>query len=334
MGKINTDKIVENVTNEINGIFGEKNSTKKSSVIDNSVKKESEKNFKTVTDKKTFDKNSFERKFDEKVDEIIKNAGKVAIHTTKKASSVSQEEVTKFDRKNEMTSQLNAVDLGFLVNDLLDKSIEDIVDEQVRKARNVYDDSSINFALSTAEAYYTKILNSQIIMTDMRDDYTKVLQKKATGLVNDKISDLQEKMGGKWAGKLLGKTKIASTIDNVINTEIANCVNAIINDKMIADVSADIINTVNKVYESSQKQLETQFKDEIAYYQKIEKAIQDKVELFEKEKQKYEQKMAEEVARLQNAINDQIKKIENAVISEISKVIKIDAGSIVGGIGL
>lgn len=141
-------------------------------------------------------------------------------------------------------------------------------------------------------------------------------------------------MGGKWAGKLLGKTKIASTIDNVINTEIANCVNAIINDKMIADVSADIINTVNKVYESSQKQLETQFKDEIAYYQKIEKAIQDKVELFEKEKQKYEQKMAEEVARLQNAINDQIKKIENAVISEISKVIKIDAGSIVGGIGL
>lgn len=77
-----------------------------------------------------------------------------------------------------MTSQLNAVDLGFLVNDLLDKSIEDIVDEQVRKARNVYDDSSINFALSTAEAYYTKILNSQIIMTDMRDDYTKVLQKK------------------------------------------------------------------------------------------------------------------------------------------------------------
>ena len=333
MGKINTDKIVENVTNEINGIFGEKKS-EKSSVINNSVKKDSAKSPKKATNKKTFDKNSLKNKINKKAEEIIKDAEKNVVDTVKKTSNSVSEKVESFDWQKEMRSQLNATDLGFLVNDLLDNSIEDIVAEQIKKARNVYDDSSINFALSTAEAYYTKILNSQVIMTQMRSDYTEALQKKASGLVNDKLYDLQTKMGGKWAGKLLGKTKIASTIDNVINTEIANCVNAIINDKMIADVSSDIINTVNRIYESSQSQLETQFKDEIAYYQKIEKSIKDKVELFEKEKKKYEQKMAEEVARLQQAIADQIKKIEDVVINEISKVIKIDAGSITGGLGL
>lgn len=333
MGKINTDKIVENVTNEINGIFGEKKS-EKSSVINDSVKKEPAKSPKKATNKKTFDKNSLKNKINKKAEEIIKDAEKNVVDTVKKTSNSASKKVESFDWQKEMRSQLNATDLGFLVNDLLDNSIEDIVAEQIKKARNVYDDSSINFALSTAEAYYTKILNSQVIMTQMRSDYTEALQKKASGLVNDKLYDLQTKMGGKWAGKLLGKTKIASTIDNVINTEIANCVNAIINDKMIADVSSDIINTVNRIYESSQSQLETQFKDEIAYYQKIEKSIKDKVELFEKEKKKYEQKMAEEVARLQQAIADQIKKIEDVVISEISKVIKIDAGSITGGLGL
>lgn len=333
MGKINTDKIVENVTNEINGIFGEKKS-EKSSVINDSVKKDPAKSPKKATNKKTFDKNSLKNKINKKAEEIIKDAEKNVVDTVKKTSNSASEKVESFDWQKEMRSQLNATDLGFLVNDLLDNSIEDIVAEQIKKARNVYDDSSINFALSTAEAYYTKILNSQVIMTQMRSDYTEALQKKASGLVNDKLYDLQTKMGGKWAGKLLGKTKIASTIDNVINTEIANCVNAIINDKMIADVSSDIINTVNRIYESSQSQLETQFKDEIAYYQKIEKSIKDKVELFEKEKKKYEQKMAEEVARLQQAIADQIKKIEDVVISEISKVIKIDAGSITGGLGL
>lgn len=333
MGKINTDKIVENVTNEINGIFGEKKS-EKSSVINDSVKKEPAKSPKKATNKKTFDKNSLKNKINKKAEEIIKDAEKNVVDTVKKTSNSASEKVESFDWQKEMRSQLNATDLGFLVNDLLDNSIEDIVAEQIKKARNVYDDSSINFALSTAEAYYTKILNSQVIMTQMRSDYTEALQKKASGLVNDKLYDLQTKMGGKWAGKLLGKTKIASTIDNVINTEIANCVNAIINDKMIADVSSDIINTVNRIYESSQNQLETRFKDEIAYYQKIEKSIKDKVELFEKEKKKYEQKMAEEVARLQQAIADQIKKIEDVVISEISKVIKIDAGSITGGLGL
>lgn len=333
MGKINTDKIVENVTNEINGIFGEKKS-EKSSVINDSAKKEPAKSPKKATNKKTFDKNSLKNKINKKAEEIIKDAEKNVVDTVKKTSNSASEKIESFDWQKEMRSQLNATDLGFLVNNLLDNSIEDIVAEQIKKARNVYDDSSINFALSTAEAYYTKILNSQVIMTQMRSDYTEALQKKASGLVNDKLYDLQTKMGGKWAGKLLGKTKIASTIDNVINTEIANCVNAIINDKMIADVSSDIINTVNRIYESSQSQLETQFKDEIAYYQKIEKSIKDKVELFEKEKKKYEQKMAEEVARLQQAIADQIKKIEDMVISEISKVIKIDAGSITGGLGL
>lgn len=333
MGKINTGKIVENVANEINGIFGEKD-PRKSSVIIDSVKKEATKSLKEAINKKTFDKNSLKNKINKKAEEIIRDAEKGVVDTVKKTSNSVSKKVENFDWQKEMRNQLNAVDLGFLVNDLLDDSIEDIVAEQIKKARNVYNDSSINFALSTAEAYYTKILNSQVIMTQMRNDYTKVLQKKASGLVNDKLYDLQEKMGEKWAGKLLGKTKIASTIDNVINTEISNCINAIINDKMIADVSSDIINTVNRIYESSQSQLENQFKNEIAYYQKIEKSIKDKVELFEKEKKKYEQKMAEEVARLQKAIADQIKKIEDIVISEISKVIKIDAGSITGGIGL
>lgn len=222
----------------------------------------------------------------------------------------------------------NFGDISLAVNDLIDKSVDDIVTDELRKIRfNTFVDSSLGDALGTAEIYYKKILNSQHIMTSMRNNYTSALTKNINNVINDKLNDLTGALGGKYARKILARSKLASVLTNVVNTQVSGVINAIINDKMIADVSNDIITTVNKLKSSAEQQIQTTFKNEIAYYKKIEKSVQDQIQKFEQQKQIYQQKLQAEVQRLKDAINAEIKKVEKAIVNEISKVIKIDAGS-------
>lgn len=257
--------------------------------------------------------------------EEIKNK---ATDTIEKASNDIQKEVSDIDIVQEIKNQFSGSDLAFLVNDLMEDSIDKIVEEEIDKARQNFNVSDTGQMLATAEAYYKSIFNSEMIMTEMRDDYTDHLSSSINSMINDKLFDLQDKLGGEWARKLLAKSKIASTISAAVNRSVANVVNSIISDKVIAGVSSEIIDTISRIQSSAKSQIENMLGNTAEEAVKLKKTIQDKIELFQEQKAIYEEKLQQQVAKLQEAINEAIKQVEQVIISEISKVIKIDAGSL------
>jgi hypothetical protein len=257
----------------------------------------------------------------------IEEIGKDIIKTTE--TSIKNEVVKETEKifdislTKDILGGIGFPDIALAVNDLIDKSVDDIVMDEIKKIKyNLFVDSSLGEAISTADLYYKKILNSNHIMTKMRNDYTSSLTKNINNTINDKLNSLTS---NKYARKILAKSKLGSTLTNMINTQVAGIINSIVSDKVIANVSNDIVTTITKLKSNAKAQLQTTFKNEIAYYKKIEKSVQDQIKKFEEQKQIYQQKLQAEVQRLKDAINAEIKKVEKAIVNEISKVINLDA---------
>lgn len=285
---------------------------------------------KGKVNKETINKKLTEVKKDAalKVEDVQEEAKEKATSTVKKASEKVQNQISNIDIVQEIKNQFTGSDLAFLVNDLVEGSIDEIVADEIDKARQNFNLSSSGQMLATAESYYKSVLNSQVIMTEMRNDYTDHLSSSINSMINDRLYSLQDKLGGEWARKLLGTSKIASTISSAVNREVANVVNAIISDKVIAGVSQDIVDTVIRIQNSARDQIETALADEIEYATELKKTVEDKIQVFQEQKQIYEEKLAAQVEKLQEAINEAIRQVEQVIISEISKVIKIDASSL------
>ena len=285
---------------------------------------------KGKVNKETINKKLTEVKKDAalKVEDVQEEAKEKATSTVKKASEKVQNQISNIDIVQEIKNQFTGSDLAFLVNDLVEGSIVEIVADEIDKARQNFNLSSSGQMLATAESYYKSVLNSQVIMTEMRNDYTDHLSSSINSMINDRLYSLQDKLGGEWARKLLGTSKIASTISSAVNREVANVVNAIISDKVIAGVSQDIVDTVIRIQNSARDQIETALADEIEYATELKKTVEDKIQVFQEQKQIYEEKLAAQVEKLQEAINEAIRQVEQVIISEISKVIKIDASSL------
>ena len=262
--------------------------------------------------------------------DIVDSTLKKATGTTKDYVKNITSQVESVNIGDMIKQSFKATDIAFMVNDLVDKSVEKMVADEVKKARADFNTSDIGSALATAESYYKKVLNSEYLLTSMRNDWTKSLTKSINSKVNSQLLSLQKSIGGDIGRKLLAKSKLSSTLTKAISAEVSAAINTIVSNKAIATVSQDIVNTVTTMQKKMQDQLNTQFKDQIAYYKKIEKAVQDKIELFNKEKAKYEERLKSEVTKLQNKINAEVKKIEQAVVNEISKVVKIDSIGIGG----
>lgn len=265
----------------------------------------------------------------------IKNSNKIDTvkDTIQQATERYREDQTITDIPQLMHSDFVETDYAFLVNDLVNKSIDEVVEEKIREARILYNESDIASAITTADAYYNKILNSQRIMTSLRNDFSKVLQQKSADMINDKMLSLQNKVGHKWFTKILKESKITRILIEAVDNSIADMVGMIISDKMIANVSNDLITSVNKLIKKSKDKFKDVFKDEIAYYKKAKKAVEDKIELYKQKKKEYQIKLQKGVERLRSFVNDQIKKAQDAIISEVSKFVKIDAGAVADTVG-
>ena len=261
-------------------------------------------------------------------EEAKKEAANKAIDYVKDATQKVTNQVNNINLQSVIKDTFSGSDFAYLVNDLLDKSIDEIVEDEIKKARQNYNLSNVGQAVALAESYYKQIFDSQFIMTEARNDFSDHLSKSINSVVNDRLYDLQDKLGGDWARKLLGHSKLASTITNAINKEVATVVNAIISDELIANVSGDIVDMVQRVEGTLRDQIETELSDEIEYAQTLRKKVEDKIQLFQEQKMAYEKKLEEQIKKLQAAINQAIQKVEQIIIDEISKVIKIDTSSL------
>ena len=236
-----------------------------------------------------------------------------------------------FETQTKIGQGVLSVDMGKIVNQLIDNQIDSMVKDQVKKARAAYNDSSINRAMETAEAYYKKALNSEKLLSEMRDDYTKALNKS----ISNKITSAFDKLaiGGKWGQLILPTSLIGKQVANVITSSVQLLINSVAGHKVIANVSKDIVDTVNRLKKAATDQFKNAFSNQIDYAKKLKKAIVDKIEMYNKLKEKYIAKMQAYVNKLQQAITDQIKRIEQAMINEITKFIQLNVSKMVGGLG-
>ena len=236
-----------------------------------------------------------------------------------------------FETQTKIGQGVLSVDMGKIVNQLIDNQIDSMVKDQVKKARAAYNDSSINCAMETAEAYYKKALNSEKLLSEMRDDYTKALNKS----ISNKITSAFDKLaiGGKWGQLILPTSLIGKQVANVITSSVQLLINSVAGNKVIANVSKDIVDTVNRLKKAATDQFKNAFSSQINYAKKLKKAIVDKIEMYNKLKEKYIAKMQAYVNKLQQAITDQIKRIEQAMINKITKFIQLNVSKMVGGLG-
>ena len=165
----------------------------------------------------------------------------------------------------------------------------------------------------------------------MRDDYTKALNKS----ISNKITSAFDKLaiGGKWGQLILPTSLIGKQVANVITSSVQLLINSVAGNKVIANVSKDIVDTVNRLKKAATDQFKNAFSSQIDYAKKLKKAIVDKIEMYNKLKEKYIAKMQAYVNKLQQAITDQIKRIEQAMINEITKFIQLNVSKMVGGLG-
>ncbi len=278
--------------------------------------------------KKSEIKNKIKSSSKKTQEEVKEKAKKKATEVISEASQKAVDEIKEINITKQVEDQFKSLEIQDLVDNLIEKQIDETVKDKVKEARQAYNTSSLGNAVATAEAYYGKILNSEKLLSDMRNDYTKDLNKTITAAINQKLSNIN--IGGKWGKKLLAQSKIVSSLTKFVTRETAAIINSVISNKAIATVSKDIINTINRLKTSTMNQLNKTFKDQIAYAKKLKKAVEDKIKLFNKEKEKYIKKMQAYVDKLKKAVTEQVKKIEQAAINEISKYVKINAGSLGG----
>ena len=235
-----------------------------------------------------------------------------------------------FETKEKIGQGISTINIGKIVDKLVNDQIDSLVKEQVKKARDIYNDSSIANALDTAQAYYKKALNSEKLLSEMRDDYTNALNKS----ISNKITSAFDKLafGGKWGQLILPTSLIGKQVSNVITSSVQLLINSVVSNKFIANVSKDIVDTVNRLKNAAKDQFKKAFSSQIDYAKKLKKAIVDKIEVYNKLKDKYIAKMQAYVDKLQKAITDQILKIEQAMISEITKFIQLNVSKMVGGL--
>lgn len=257
--------------------------------------------------------------------EAKNNISKKTVETISSASQKAIDKIESYNITKQVEEQFNGHEIQSMVTNLIDKEIDKMVKEEVQKAKRTYTSSDISKSINLAEAYYKKILNSEKLLSDMRTDYVTDLNKTINSNIIERFSKIN--IGGKWGQKLLGNSKIATSVANFVTKETASIIEAIISNKTITNVSQNIVNTVTRIRNASAKKLKVALKDQIAYTQKIKKAVEDQIQKFNKLKQQYIKKMQAYVDKLKSAILDQVKKLQKIVIDEISKVVKINAGS-------
>lgn len=310
------NKLVDN----INSIIDEENDKLKNSVDNATIK-----NIKKTVEDETKD-------VSENLEKTTEAVKKEAKDTIMSATKELDKEIQNININAQVKEQIENINVNKIVTELIDNQVDSIVKDQVKKARSVYNDSSISTAINTAEAYYSKILNSEKLMSDMRDDYTNAINKQISKKIIGVFDNLN--IGGKWGQKILPASLIGKQISNVVTASIQTLINSVASNKAIAKVSKDIVDTVNRLKKAAAEKIKDTFTSQIAYAKKLKKAIEDKIDLFNKKKDEYIKKMQAYVDKLQTAITEQIAKIEQAMINEISKFIQLNVSKLAGGLGL
>jgi len=217
--------------------------------------------------------------------------------------------------------------ISTLVNEMLDATVNKKIRDEIRKGTLSVKTSQLGKTYATAVAYYKKLYDGSIIMTELRNKTEKNISKLINQRLNDKVKAWQDKLP-KWQKMLLAKSKLMSSLTNNVNEEVRKYIRTIMSDSAIKTINDSVIGNLKKIRDSINTTFTTQFKKQIESVVKLRNAIQEKIKVFMEVKRQYEQKIMDAINKFKEQIANVIQDFTQQLVSSLVNTIKIDTGAI------
>ena len=210
---------------------------------------------------------------------------------------------------------------------MMGKTIDKMIEEQIDKGKLSLQTSKLGTTYATAYAYYKKLYDGSIIMTELRNKTEKNIAKTINQRINDKVASWQKGLPN-WQKKLLANSKLMSSLTAAVNVETKKYIEAIFSDKTIKGINDAVIGNLKKIKNTINETIQVNFKDQIAYVKKLRTAIQEKIVFYQKLKKEYEQKIQKTLDEFKKQLTNVISKFTEKLVSTLTSAIKINVGSI------
>ena len=264
---------------------------------------------------------------------VNKNSGAAAVNPSSKATSIIKKSASKHTNNNPIiTSDLsNYISTNYTgeisksVIKLIDKSVDEIVKDELNLVNRKIDSSNIGEEYEKIKNTYSKIYNSDKLMAGMREKYTAAMTKNVENIVNRQTKNLTN---NRILGKILADSKISEKITGQINSMVVSAINQICSDELIKGVPEPVKKAVTDMKKKAKNYLETNLKSEIAYANKLKTAIQDKIKVFDEQRKKLIESVTAYATKLKNMVSEYIKKVTTALSESLQSAVKGMAGSI------
>lgn len=216
-----------------------------------------------------------------------------------------------------------------LVNEMLDATVGRKLKDEIKKGKLSLQTSDVGKTYATAVAYYKKLYDGSLIMTQLRNKTEKNISDLINKRINDKLFSWQ-KNAPEWQRLLLAKSKLASSLRNTVNREIHTAITGLVSDKMISGINDALLNNLKKISGNIGTAINTQFKTQIESVVKLKSIVQEKIVAFTKLKQEYEKKISDAIKSLTNKISGAIQQFTQKLVDSLAGSVK----SLVSGIKL
>ena len=218
-------------------------------------------------------------------------------------------------------------ELSKSVSKLIDTSLQNLVEERLELVNKRLNKTDIGKTYEKVQDIYTKIYESDVLLIDMKEKYTKSLSNKLSGSVSNSIKKFTS---NKWVSLFVDGSQLSNDVTNSINSMVSTTIDQICSNQFIVDTTRQIKDTVTTLKKSATNYLNTQFKNEIAYGKKLKSAIKDRIQLYEAKKAEYLKKVTTYINDLRQKISSYLTKITTMVTEALTSAVK----NLVSGIKL
>lgn len=218
-------------------------------------------------------------------------------------------------------------ELSKSVSKLIDNSLQNLVEERLDLVNKRLKKTDIGKTYEKAQDIYKKIYESDVLLIDMKEKYTKSLSNKLSGSVSNSIKKFTS---NKWVSLFVDGSQLSNDVTNSINSMVATTIDQICSNQLIVDTTRQIKDTVTTLKKSATNYLNTQLKNEIAYGKKLKSAIKDRIQLYEAKKAEYLKKVTTYINELRQKISSYLSKVTSMVTEALTSAVK----NLVSGIKL
>lgn len=209
-----------------------------------------------------------------------------------------------------------------LVDDVLGKTVDQMIQEQIKKGKLSLQTSKLGTTYATARAYYKKLYDGSIIMTQLRNKTEENISKSITQRINDKVARWQNGLPT-WQKQILAQSKLMSSLTAMVNQETKKCIESIFSDSVIKNTNEALINNLKKTKKWVNDQLVKSIGPQIEYFKKLRSAIQDKIKLYTELKDKFQKRIMTMINQFKEKLTTMLKDFTTKLVDSIKGSIKL-----------